>query len=1452
MLWIIGALAIGYISIYAAFRELTSELTGSGFQRALRCSAALTLGIGSTTLISHNAFFDHQSHTLQPIPLLIWLLIALTASFIIVLRTRFDCREHAPTLNLFSGIVSFIVISLSCAILASNGESLLEALVSASFWLLICFCGLMITFAFYACTLVSTLLNRPSMLNYRYFTRPLMLTFCIALTQIVGGKFYPDLAKFRVFDEHAYTISREQFLLGVALLSSLVSTLLLCSNFYSRYLGSELKYLQGLLYSSSSSHTFWQAFMAFMSFSLMAITLVFWLQWSSTLNQQNSVTAVSMRNAINASHNELESLVKDIQAVKSSFSLDPEAIRTNGSYRENLHHFLEGYSLSSGRYHYISILDGLGSEVARLDNNFNTPIFSTGPYVGEINHNLEYRIALSLEDGEFFFSQVSLARQNDTPIYPLAPILKIGVPLMDHDHNRKGVLIFAYKFERFAALLKGFFPENRKVFLLNESNQILIDLSSPDSWEHLQRVTSFRFIKLDKHRLQPSFIDNDEKQTHILNAGLFPDHLNDFPNTHVPSWRLAVKSHYPDTIIKPWNLTFIIVLIFLSFLLAKLISRTVLNNIQNRTRISELLNEVGFHKQALDEHAIVSITNTRGSITYVNNKFCEISGYKKDELVGQNHRILKSDEHPPEFFKTLWRTIANGQVWSGDIKNRRKNGSIYWVHATILPIKGTSGKIERYIAVRTDVTESRVISSILEDALKEAHHADETKNRFLANISHEIRTPMNAIIGLTDACLASPNKQNQQELMRKVNNSANNLLRIINDILDFSKMEAGHMEVEEIPFSLDRVIDEHVYVHHSVAQSKSIHLLTGIDSQVPNNLIGDPLRIGQIISNLVSNALKFTIAGEVIVYVKMLRTKSELVELEFSVKDTGTGMTEAQVNKLFSPFSQADVSTTRKYGGTGLGLSICKSLIGLMGGTIHADSHYGEGSVFHFTLPLKMDQNDAYTLPDHAKEALSNGRVLLIDFIGVNRQNHLRYTDAFDMHLDVASTCENAISKLSFEPAYDFLIIDCYQITPELDAILSQLNDFSASRSLKNIIIVDHDQGQSFIGQRDAPITLLAPPVSQSSLLDCMIPFHHDINQPTVIDVEIKPLEFANLNILVVEDNEINQLVIGEIFNQWQISFEIAENGLDAIRLIQQQPFDMVIMDIQMPIMDGYEASKGIRALGGDYADIPIIAVTANTGTQDIQRALKAGMNDHVSKPISRHQLQDVIRQQMHLKKSAASQQQHNQSDTKHTELQNELEAALPNIEVSAALNRLGVEPSFYLQLLNSFQDNSEVYLLEAQNRMSSSDFDGLVQVFHTIKGIAGNLGAQSIFTQAKDLEQAARQNKVLHNIFNQMYQEIIHTCQAIRKLSKNDQPDQNIYSKGLEIEHTLTLEDCQALLDLIEAFDTKANVHIRQLIANNKNTPISDELGKVEQQLSNYNFEDAADILRTLMDPLK
>lgn len=356
-------------------------------------------------------------------------------------------------------------------------------------------------------------------------------------------------------------------------------------------------------------------------------------------------------------------------------------------------------------------------------------------------------------------------------------------------------------------------------------------------------------------------------------------------------------------------------------------------------------------KFVLDEHAIVSIADVKGHITYANDRFCKISGYTQIELVGKNHRIINSTLHPDQFWKEMYQKVAKGETWQGEVCNRAKDGRLYWVNSTVVAFMGMDGKPLEYIAIKTEITQQKI-------AEVAAKNANQAKSEFLANMSHEIRTPMNAIIGFSYLCLQTKLEATQRDYTEKVYRSANALLGIINDILDFSKIEAGKLEIEKIPFRLDDVM-------RRVADIVSIHatgksLVPQFDNEAKNlpTLVGDPLRLGQILNNLLGNAIKFTETGAINVQVRIeSQTASHdgyhgHVELCFTVRDTGIGLTQEQIGKLFQPFSQADASTTREYGGSGLGLSISKGLVEKMGGTMWVESILGKGSIFAFNLPF--------------------------------------------------------------------------------------------------------------------------------------------------------------------------------------------------------------------------------------------------------------------------------------------------------------------------------------------------------------------------------------------------------------------------------------------------------------------------------------------------------------------
>ncbi|MBF0263951.1 MAG: PAS domain S-box protein [Gammaproteobacteria bacterium] len=366
-------------------------------------------------------------------------------------------------------------------------------------------------------------------------------------------------------------------------------------------------------------------------------------------------------------------------------------------------------------------------------------------------------------------------------------------------------------------------------------------------------------------------------------------------------------------------------------------------------------------KFALDQHAIVSITNNKGKIIYANDSFCDISGYSKEELIGNTHKLVNSNYHNREFFKNMWTTITSGNVWNGEVRNRTKNGNYYWIAATIVPIVGVDGLAESYIAIRTDITVQKENEKKLFTAKQQAEAANQSKNQFIANMSHEIRTPMNAIIGLTYLTLETALDDKQQSNLEKILDAADNLLKIIESIFDFSKIESGELKNKSAPFNLQDELNKLLVRLNTRCEEKGLKLNLLCNTDKTAFFIGDPILLSKVLNNLTDNAVKFTNSGEVTISVQISDLKESTCKLTFSVQDTGIGMEQNQISHLFEPFSQADASTTRQYEGIGIGLSISKCLVKLMGGDLLVESQEGVGSTFSFTLTLgfSMHNNDS-------------------------------------------------------------------------------------------------------------------------------------------------------------------------------------------------------------------------------------------------------------------------------------------------------------------------------------------------------------------------------------------------------------------------------------------------------------------------------------------------------------
>ena len=460
----------------------------------------------------------------------------------------------------------------------------------------------------------------------------------------------------------------------------------------------------------------------------------------------------------------------------------------------------------------------------------------------------------------------------------------------------------------------------------------------------------------------------------------------------------------------------------------------VFRDISARKRADRELRKLSMATEA--SPVTVVVTDTEGVIEYVNPKFTEVTGYTAEEAVGQNPRVLSSGDQPKAFYADLWDTIADGKVWTGDFSNRRKSGAAYWEHASISPIQGDDGVITHYVAVKEDITDRKRMEAALLEAKTAAEAATRAKSDFLANMSHEIRTPMNAVLGMLHLALRTDLTPKQSDYLRKAHAAAAALLGIINDILDFSKIEAGKLELETIDFALDDVLDSVAGVTAIKARDKGIELLFKRSAEVSAQLRGDPLRLGQILTNLASNAVKFTSEGEIVIAVALESEDKGIVTLRFSVRDTGLGMTQEQAAKLFQPFSQADASTTREHGGTGLGLSICKRLTDMMGGEISVTSEPGKGSRFWFEIEMLVVGESPQGLKGEKPVIVGfegvQKKILVVDDIASNRDVLVEMLSPLGFELDQASSGEEGLVVAgNFQP--DLILTDL--VMPGMDGM---------------------------------------------------------------------------------------------------------------------------------------------------------------------------------------------------------------------------------------------------------------------------------------------------------------------------------------------------------------------------------------------------------------------------------
>jgi PAS domain S-box-containing protein len=669
---------------------------------------------------------------------------------------------------------------------------------------------------------------------------------------------------------------------------------------------------------------------------------------------------------------------------------------------------------------------------------------------------------------------------------------------------------------------------------------------------------------------------------------------------------------------------------------AVVVARDITEQIKFENELKQSLKEITDYKFALDESSIVDVTDAQGLIKYANKNYCKISQYNIEEFIGKTHIIINSGYHSKEFMGELWDTIKKGEIFKGEIKNRAKDGSFYWVNTTIVPFLDENKIPYQYVAIATEITnqksfenelnEAKVFAEMAteiaqkakdkaETATEIAENAVKTKQQFLSNMSHEIRTPMNAIIGFTKVVLKTNLSAKQKEYMSAIKMSGDALIVLINDILDLAKVEAGKMTFEQTPFKLFLSIEAMANLFEPRIQEKNLVLVKKYDRNIPDILIGDSVRLHQIIMNLMSNALKFTASGKITMSVKLIEETDDTATIEFAVTDTGIGIAENKLEGVFENFNQATISTSRIYGGTGLGLAIVKQLVESQGGSIHIKSKEGEGSTFSFILTFQKTKEEVVLEPE----------------------------------------------------------------------------------------IMELDR------------------------------------------------EIRDVKVLVVEDMALNQLLMKTLLDDFGFECDITFNGKLAVEKLENatltsndaKPYDIILMDLQMPEMNGYEATAHIRNIM--KSDIPIIALTADVTSADVAKCKEIGMNDYISKPVNERLLYSKI-VALVKKPVIILASQNGVNDIKSVKQK--------TVDLSYLLQRTKSNPKLMVEMISVYLEQTPPLIFAMKQSLTSKDWKLLEQAVHKMIPSFSIMGMSTDFeNMAKKIQEYASSQQMTEGIHDLVYQ---------------------------------------------------------------------------------------------------
>ncbi|MDD3055266.1 MAG: response regulator [Aliarcobacter sp.] len=888
------------------------------------------------------------------------------------------------------------------------------------------------------------------------------------------------------------------------------------------------------------------------------------------------------------------------------------------------------------------------------------------------------------------------------------------------------------------------------------------------------------------------------------------------------------------------------------------------SNLENivKERTTELYEMNQKQKVIFDTASIGIILVKNRVILELNNKVCSIFGYEYNELLNQSTKVFYQKDEDFDSIKAEYKILEEGKISTWEKVFVKKDGSSFLARVTMQAIdftdlnKGTVAIIENITLEKQALEEIKKAKLLAEESTK-------SKSEFLANMSHEIRTPMNAIIGMAYLALQTSLDEQQKNYIQKIDTASKNLLGIINDILDFSKIEAGKMTIEKIDFSLDDVLANLSSLFMFQIEEKGLELLFDVDMNIPMALKGDVLRLNQILTNLLSNAIKFTPKGEIIISIKLLSKDEQNAEIRFDVKDTGIGISNENKEKLFSSFTQADSSTIRKYGGSGLGLTICKQIVELMGGSVGLESNLDEGSDFYFTIKFELQNVQRNLL-----EVNNNGNKLKILAVDDNASSREILENIIkSLRFEVKAICcgKEAIKELEKaneeNNPYTLVLIDW--MMPEMDGIetIRKINQSEKIGKTPTFIMVTaYNKDELMQKAKDVNVFgFLEKPVSPSTLYDTILQAfgkHIIINA----NVNIKSNNFPDIKkiiqgarILLVEDNVQNQEIAMEFLQKANISAKIANNGKEAIEILEKEEFDAILMDCQMPVLDGYEATKQIRKIE-KFKDLPILAMTANAMQGDREKCINSGMNDYIAKPLDFNKFYETLGKWVKPKYTFINMQKEEIEKAEEIDIKT---LEIEGINLLQALNRMAGNEKLLLNQLKRFVKSQNNFEEKILTHVKNSDLESAIREAHTLKGLCGNIGADLLFEKAKELEFHLKEKG-----FDDKYGDLIKVIKSdlellIKNIKEsletsffNKSKDNLLEDKNVNISkiNNIFLE----LEQLLKELDSNALVKANELQVEVEKLGYFNNLDNFMNNINDFDFDKAIEYLELLKEDIQ